>query len=84
MLALEAFSKFQRSFAILSDKEKKTDSPPPLLKSTVAVLLTFMSCIRQFLLPQTAQTSEFCEHVDSKQVNCVKYSSTSRESTSTW
>ena len=47
MLALEAFSKFQRSFAILSDKEKKTDSPPPLLKSTVAVLLTFMSCIRQ-------------------------------------
>ena len=32
MQALESFSKFQKSFAILSDKEKKADSPPPHLK----------------------------------------------------
>ena len=72
MQALESFSKFQRSFAILSDKEKKTDSPPlPLEEYCGSVIdihelhkaVSVASNCPDFRVLRTRgfETSELCE-----------------------
>ena len=70
--ALESFYKFQRSFAILSDKEKKTDSPPlPLEEYCGSVIdihelhkaVSVASNCPDFRVLRTRgfETSELCE-----------------------
>ena len=70
--ALESFTKFQKSFAILSDKEKKTDSPPlPLEEYCGSVIdihelhkaVSVASNYPDFRVLRTRgfETSELCE-----------------------
>ena len=72
MQALESFSKFQKSFAILSDKEKKADSPPPHLEEYCGSVINIhelhkavsvASNCPDFRVLQTRrfETSELCE-----------------------